>query len=44
MNKNIAISIRDLVVGFGDHVVLDQLSLDVFSGEVLGLVGGSGSG
>lgn len=39
-----AISIRDLVVGFGDQVVLDQLSLDVFSGEVLGLVGGSGSG
>ena len=35
---------RDLVVGFGDHIVLDHLSLDVRRGEILGFVGGSGSG
>lgn len=35
---------RDVVVGFGDRVILDKLSLDVQRGEVLGLVGGSGSG
>jgi phospholipid/cholesterol/gamma-HCH transport system ATP-binding protein len=39
-----AIRVRDLVVGFGDHIVLDHLSLDVARGEILGFVGGSGSG
>jgi phospholipid/cholesterol/gamma-HCH transport system ATP-binding protein len=38
------ISVRDLVVGFGDRVVLDHLSLDVRRGEILGLVGSSGGG
>ncbi len=38
------ISVRDLVVGFRDRNVLDHLSLDVHRGEILGLVGGSGSG
>src|SRR3990172_7688595 len=38
------IRVRDLVVGFGDRVVLDGLSLDVHRGEILGLVGGSGGG
>jgi phospholipid/cholesterol/gamma-HCH transport system ATP-binding protein len=38
------IRVRDLVVGFGAHTVLNGLSLDVQSGEILGLVGGSGSG
>jgi phospholipid/cholesterol/gamma-HCH transport system ATP-binding protein len=40
----IAIHVRDLVVGFGDHVVIDHLSLDVREGEILGLVGASGGG
>jgi phospholipid/cholesterol/gamma-HCH transport system ATP-binding protein len=39
-----AIVVRDLVVGFGDRIVLDHLSLDVRRGEILGFVGGSGSG
>ena len=39
-----AIRVRDLVVAFGDHIVLDHLSLDVRKGEILGFVGGSGSG
>ncbi len=38
------IRVRDLVVGFGATTVLNHLSLDVYRGEVLGLVGGSGSG
>lgn len=39
-----AISVRDLVVGFGDRIILDRLSIDVQKGEILGFVGGSGSG
>jgi phospholipid/cholesterol/gamma-HCH transport system ATP-binding protein len=38
------ISVHDLVVAFGDHAVLDHLALDVRRGEILGFVGGSGSG
>ncbi len=38
------IRVRDLVVGFGDRMVLDHLALDVRRGEILGFVGGSGSG
>jgi len=45
MSSNAAvISVRDLVVGFGDATVLDHASLDVFEGEILGFVGGSGAG
>jgi phospholipid/cholesterol/gamma-HCH transport system ATP-binding protein len=38
------ISVRDLTVGFGAATVLDRASLDVFEGEILGFVGGSGAG
>lgn len=44
MGERAVISIRDLTVGFGERVVLDGLSLDVRAGEIIGLVGGSGSG
>ena len=39
-----AIRVRDLVVGFGDKIIMDGLDLDVMKGEVLGFVGGSGMG
>ena len=42
--KEIVISVRGLVVQFGEHRVMDGLDLDVFRGEVLGFVGGSGQG
>jgi phospholipid/cholesterol/gamma-HCH transport system ATP-binding protein len=38
------IRVRDLVVGFGRQIVLDHLDLDVRRGEILGIVGASGSG
>jgi phospholipid/cholesterol/gamma-HCH transport system ATP-binding protein len=38
------ISVRDLVVGFDGVTVLDHATLDVFEGEILGFVGGSGAG
>jgi phospholipid/cholesterol/gamma-HCH transport system ATP-binding protein len=39
-----AIRVKDLVVGFGNQIVIDHLSLDVRRGEILGLVGASGGG
>lgn len=39
-----AIRVRGLVVGFGERVILDGLDLDVRTGEILGFVGGSGTG
>ena len=40
----IAIKVRDLVVGFGDKLVMQGLDLNVYRGEVSGFVGGSGTG
>ena len=42
-NRNI-IELRGLRTQFGSHVVHDQLDLDVRQGEILSVVGGSGSG
>lgn len=39
-----AIEVRDLVSAFGERVVHDHLNLTVAHGEVLGVVGGSGTG
>jgi phospholipid/cholesterol/gamma-HCH transport system ATP-binding protein len=38
------IRVRGLRNSFGDQVVHDDLDLDVFKGEILGVVGGSGTG
>jgi phospholipid/cholesterol/gamma-HCH transport system ATP-binding protein len=38
------ISVRDVTVGFGEKLVLENLSLDIYRGEILGFVGASGSG
>jgi phospholipid/cholesterol/gamma-HCH transport system ATP-binding protein len=38
------IEVRGLRTQFGDHVVHEALDLDVYRGEVLGVVGGSGTG
>ncbi|MFZ0844447.1 MAG: ABC transporter ATP-binding protein [Pseudolabrys sp.] len=43
-SKDIVIEVRNVVAGFGDHIVLDHVDLDVYRGEVLGFVGGSGAG
>ena len=42
--KEPVIRIRGLVNGFGDKILHDHLDLDVYRGEVLGVVGGSGAG
>jgi phospholipid/cholesterol/gamma-HCH transport system ATP-binding protein len=38
------IRVRGLVVGFGDHMVMKGLDLDLYRGEILGFVGASGAG
>jgi phospholipid/cholesterol/gamma-HCH transport system ATP-binding protein len=44
MAPEVVISLRGIRTQFGDNVVHDKLDLDVFRGEVLGVVGGSGTG
>jgi len=43
-NREIAISIRDLVMVFEDRKVLDRVNLDIYKGETFVIMGGSGSG
>jgi ABC-type transport system involved in resistance to organic solvents, ATPase component len=40
----VLIEVRDLVSQYGDRTIHDHLNLDVVRGEVLGVVGGSGTG
>lgn len=42
--REIAICVRGLKTAFGSHVVHENLDLDVYRGEILGVIGGSGSG
>jgi phospholipid/cholesterol/gamma-HCH transport system ATP-binding protein len=44
LNNPIAIRVRDLTTSFGDVVIHDNIDLDVRTGEILGVVGGSGTG
>ncbi|WP_083656418.1 ABC transporter ATP-binding protein [Mongoliimonas terrestris] len=43
-DREVIIRGRGLTVGFGDKLILEDLDIDVFRGEVLGVVGGSGTG
>jgi phospholipid/cholesterol/gamma-HCH transport system ATP-binding protein len=43
-DREVVIQVRGLVNRFGPQVVHDGLDLDVYRGEVLGIVGGSGTG
>src|SRR5690242_19772874 len=40
----VVISVRGLTNRFGSQVVHENLDLDVYRGEILGVIGGSGSG
>lgn len=42
--REVIIAVRDLRNQFGSQVVHDHLDLDIYRGEVLGIVGGSGTG
>ncbi|WP_183700206.1 ABC transporter ATP-binding protein [Rhizobium sp. BK049] len=42
--RDVVLSARDVTVAFGSKVVLDELNLDIYRGEILGFVGASGTG
>jgi phospholipid/cholesterol/gamma-HCH transport system ATP-binding protein len=43
-DREAVIEVRGLRSAFGEHVIHENLELSVYRGEILGLVGGSGSG
>ena len=43
-NREVVLSVEGVTVTFGDKVVLDNLDLDVYRGEILGFIGPSGAG
>jgi phospholipid/cholesterol/gamma-HCH transport system ATP-binding protein len=42
--RDVTLKLRGVRTQFGDQVVHDKLDFDVFRGEIVGLVGGSGTG
>ncbi|UCD78735.1 MAG: ATP-binding cassette domain-containing protein [Desulfobacterales bacterium] len=44
MERKVIIQVRDLVAKYGDDVILDRVSFDVYEGEIFAVLGGSGSG
>lgn len=43
-NRDVIIQVRDLTNRFGKQTIHEKLNLDVYRGEILGVIGGSGSG
>ena len=43
-NEEVVIKVRELTVGFDETNILENLDIDVFKGEILGIVGASGTG
>ena len=44
MDKNVVISVKNLVKNFGTRRILNGISLDIYEGETLVVMGGSGCG
>ncbi|RLF59159.1 MAG: polyamine ABC transporter ATP-binding protein [Thermoplasmata archaeon] len=42
--RKVIIQVRDLVAGYGEEVILDGISFDVYEGEIFVVLGGSGCG
>ena len=44
MKKHVIIQVKDLVARYGEDIILDQITFDVYLGEILVIAGGSGCG
>jgi phospholipid/cholesterol/gamma-HCH transport system ATP-binding protein len=44
MEKDILIKVENLVINYGENLILDRVSFDVYRGEILFILGGSGCG
>lgn len=44
MTRSVAIRVRGLKTAYGPHIVHEALDLDVFEGEIIGIIGPSGCG
>jgi phospholipid/cholesterol/gamma-HCH transport system ATP-binding protein len=44
MNTKAVIQVKNLVARYGDDIILDRISFDVYEGEIFAVLGGSGSG
>lgn len=42
--SRVIIEVKDVVTRFGENIVHDKISFNVYEGEIFGLLGGSGSG
>ena len=42
--KEIILSAKNITNRFGKQIVHDNASMDIYKGEIIGIVGGSGSG
>ncbi len=44
MERKALIQVKDLVARYGEEVILDRISFNVYEGEIFAVLGGSGSG
>jgi phospholipid/cholesterol/gamma-HCH transport system ATP-binding protein len=44
MDRKAVIQVKDLVARYGNDIILDRISFDVYEGEIFAVLGGSGSG
>lgn len=44
MSQTAVISVRGLTMGFGEHVIMENLNFDILRGEIFVILGGSGCG
>lgn len=44
MEKQAAVKVRNLTAGYGENIILRDISFDVYAGEVFVILGGSGCG
>ena len=44
MERQVVIRVKDLIGGYGEDIILDRVSFDVYEGEIFVVLGGSGCG